>query len=79
MLLYLLKQLCHQHGIFAAGDADGNAVAFLHQLILVDGFREFAENVLVEFLAQALFHGIADFVCLLLFDLGHEPGNVAAL
>ena len=59
--------------------ADRNAVAFLHQFVLIDGFREFAENVLVEFLAQAFFHGIADLVCLLLFDLGHEPGNVAAL
>lgn len=33
VFLQLLHQLCHQHGVFAARDADGDLVSLLYQLV----------------------------------------------
>ena len=51
-----LHQLCHQHGILAAGDAHGNLVARLNQLILSnrqckrvpDGLAEFFDKMCIR-------------------------------
>ena len=56
--LQFLQQLCHQHGILAAGDADGNLVPCLDQLVPFDGhdkrrpqlFTEFFDNAALDFL-----------------------------
>ena len=42
--LELLKELRHQHGVFAAGDADRDFVAGLNHLIVDDGFDEGIEE-----------------------------------
>ena len=44
-----LHQLGHQHGILAAGDAHGNLVARLNQLVLPDGQRKRVPDGLAEF------------------------------
>ena len=44
-----LHQLCHQHRILAAGDAHGDPVARLDELILPDGQRERVPDGLAEF------------------------------
>ena len=55
-----LHQLGHQHGILAAGDAHGNLVARLNQLILSnrqckrvpDGLAEFFDDTALDQLVQ---------------------------
>ena len=55
-----LHQLCHQHGILAAGDAHGNLVARLNQLILTDrqckripdGLAEFFDDTALDQLVR---------------------------
>ena len=51
--LQLLKELRHQHGVFAAGDAYRDLVALAQQLIAVDRLRERGEELLVKCLADA--------------------------
>ena len=51
-----LKELCHEHGVFASGDTDGNAVAFLYQLILNDCLFKAADQVPFELFAECLFY-----------------------
>ena len=56
--LQFLQQLCHQHGILAAGDADGDLVPCLDQLVPFDGhdkrrpqlFTELFDNAALDFL-----------------------------
>ncbi len=43
MTLQFLKQLGHEHGILAAGNAYGNAITFLHQIIGADGLGKLGE------------------------------------
>ena len=69
--LQFLQELGHQHGVFAAGDAHGDAVAGLHQFIALDRhdegrpqflavlFDDAAFDQLIGF--QSLFHGIPRF------------------
>ena len=56
MTFELLEELRHQHGVFAAGNADGDAVAFFDQFILHDGFFKAADEVVLEGLAQGFVH-----------------------
>ena len=51
-----LKQLCHQHRIFSAGDTDCDLVALFHKFILIDRLGKTAEQLLVETLANTLFY-----------------------
>ncbi len=44
----LLKELGHDHGILAAGDADGNAVAVLNQIVFEDGPGKGIEEILMK-------------------------------
>ena len=64
----LLKQLCHEHGIFSAGNTDCYAVARLYKLIILHCLDKSAPDRLSEFLADALFHFLAVILCFLLLN-----------
>ena len=49
MALQLLQELGHKHRILAAGDADGDLVPGLYQLIPLDGHDEGRPKLLAEF------------------------------
>ena len=51
--LQLLQQLGHQHGILAAGNADGNLVPRLDQLVPLDGNDEGRPQLLTELFDDA--------------------------
>ena len=51
--LQLLQQLGHQHGILAAGNADGNLVPCLDQLVPLDGNDEGRPQLLAELFDDA--------------------------
>ena len=77
--LQLLHELGHQHGVLAAGNAHGNAVTGLHQLVALDRhdeggpqffaifFDDAAFDQLIGF--QSLFHGLPR------FTVGSECGS----
>ena len=46
--LEFLKKLCHQHGILAAGDADGDPVPVLNLPVFDDGARKGVEKITVK-------------------------------
>ena len=48
MALEFLEKLCHQHGILAAGDADGDPVPVLNLPVFDDGAREGVEKITVK-------------------------------
>ena len=54
MPLQLLKKFCHQHRILAAGDADCNPVALLHEVIRADRLCKPAPQILAVSLPQIL-------------------------
>ena len=60
MPLQFLKQLCHQHRIFSAGNTNCNPVIRLNQIIRIDCFCKPTENDTMKFFSQALFN----FCCL---------------
>ena len=74
----LLKELGHQHGILAAGNAHGDAVAALHQLVIAHGLREIAPQLFAELFAQAVFHALTQLVGLLTLHLIAQPFDIAA-
>ena len=60
--LQLLEEFGHQHGVLSAGDADGDAVALLHKLILDHGLFKTADQISFEFFAQCLLNIIPSLV-----------------
>ena len=56
VFLKLLEQLCHQHRVFPARNADGYLVPLLHQLIIPDCLCKPGKQLFVEFLLDALFN-----------------------
>ena len=76
--LQLLKELCRQHGVLAAGNADRDAVAGLDERILPDGLGEIAPELLPEALSEACLHAGAELVRVLLFHLPPQPREIAA-
>ena len=52
----LLKQLCHQHGIFSTRNADCNFITILHQFIFSDCLRKPSPDRFAEFLDNASFN-----------------------
>ena len=61
MLLQFLHELCHQHGVFAAGDADGDPVACLDELIPFDGYDEGGPKLFSVFFDDAAFDHLIGF------------------
>ena len=53
--LQLLHELGHQHGVLAAGNAHGNAVTGLHQLVALDRHDEGGPQLLAVFFDDAAF------------------------
>ena len=53
MAFQLLEELCHQHGILAAGDAYANLISFFYEFVLVDRLCKSAPNLLFEFFYDA--------------------------
>ena len=76
--LQLLKKLCHEHGVLAAGDAHGDPVPLFYKLILPYGPGEAAPDFAVEALANAFLDLTAQRCRLLLFHLVLQPGEIAA-
>ena len=56
MLLDLLHELGEKHGIFAAGDTDGDPVSVLDQLVVPDGFGERPPDGFAEFFDKGPFN-----------------------
>ena len=77
--MQLLKELGHQHGILAAGNAHGDAVAALHQLVIAHGLREVAPQLFAELFAQTVLYALAQLVGLLALHLIAQPFDIAAL
>ena len=67
--LKFLKELCHKHGVLAAGDADRDPVPFFHQLVLYDGLFKTADQIVLEGLTQGFIH-----VASVFFDI--QTGSV---
>ena len=61
VLLQLLHELGHQHGVLAAGDADGDLVARLDQLVPLDGHDERRPEFLAVFFDDAAFDQLIRF------------------
>ena len=61
MALELLEELCHQHGVLAAGYADGDPVAFLHEPVLNNSFFKSADQVMLESFTQGFFQVVSVF------------------
>ena len=78
MQLQLLEQLCHEHGILAAGNTDRNFIPRLYQFVCAHRLRKLAPDFLVKFLADARFH----FLCLVgsrrFPDVRKQPVNITA-
>ena len=74
--LEFLEQFRHQHRILAAGNADGNAIVGLNQIVCLDCLCKAAENDPVELLAQSLFHFGNLFVFRLPANLVLEPLHI---
>ena len=73
-----LEQLGHQHGVLAAGNADRDLIAFLHQLIADDCLGKTAEQILAELFGQALFHLLPLlFIGRFPFDLFQGPASIS--
>ena len=75
----LLKQLGHEHGILAAGNAYGDAVAGLDQIIGADGFGKLGKKPLVPRLADAFLDLLLQAGFLLPLHPVQQPARVAAL
>ena len=76
MALQLLKELGHEHGVLPAGDADGDAIIRLHELIGLDGLCKAAEEVPVE--APVLDQGLFNLLVPVLRRVAFlQPGPVA--
>ena len=58
-----LHQLCHQHGIFTAGDADGDPVSGLDQLVLFDGIDKRLPKFIPKFFDEAPLDHLIGFQC----------------
>ena len=56
--LQLLKQLCHEHGVLAAGDTDCDLIVFLDQLIVADRLCKAGEERHMEFAPDAVFDAL---------------------
>ena len=78
--LKFLKKLRHQHGILAAGDADGDSVSVLNLTIFDDGAREGIEKIPVKMslLQRKLDLFSQLFVLCLLRNGVQGPGTVSA-
>ena len=61
VLLQFLHELCHQHGVLAAGDADGDLVACLDELIPFDGYDEGGPKLFAVFFDDAAFDHLIGF------------------
>ena len=61
MLLQLLHQLCHQHGVFAARDADGDLVSLLYQLVALYRHDKGGPQLLAVFLDDTAFDHLIRF------------------
>ena len=59
--LQLLHELCHEHGVLAAGNAHGNAVAGLHQLVALHRHDEGCPQLLAVFFDDAAFDQLIGF------------------
>ena len=59
--LQLLHELCHQHGVLAAGNAHGDAVALLHQLVALDRHDKGRPKLLAVFFDDAAFDQLIGF------------------
>ena len=59
--LQLLHELCHQHGVLAAGDTHGNAVTCLHQLVALHGHDKRRPQFLAVFFDDAAFDQLIGF------------------
>ena len=51
-----LHTLCHEHGILAAGDADGDAVALLDEVIFADTLQKLCPDRSAEFADDGFFN-----------------------
>ena len=61
VLLQLLHQLCHQHGVFAARDADGDLVSLLYQLVALYRHDKGGPQLLAVFLDDTAFDHLIRF------------------
>ena len=61
VLLQFLHQLCHQHGVFAARDADGDLVALLYQLVALYRHDKGGPQLLAVFLDDTAFDHLIRF------------------
>ena len=78
MPLQLLKEFCHNHGVFSAGNTDTEIVPFLNQLKIVDGFSKGGKNGFFEFFSQAFFNLLPSFVFGSGLDFHEDILSVAA-
>ena len=49
----MLEQQAQKHGVFAAADANGNFVSFVHELVFAKGLNEFMPDIEFEFTVEA--------------------------
>ena len=61
MALKLLHELCHQHGVLAAGDADGDPVPGADQLVSFYGVDKGSPQGLAEFCDNAALNELTGF------------------
>ena len=76
--MQLLEQLCHEHGVLAARDADRNPVAVADQTVVLDRPHKSAEQNGFEAGADALLHPFAHVSRLLLCNLAAKPRGITA-
>ena len=79
MAFQLLKTLGHQHGILAAGNTDGDPVALLDQLVIVDGFGKFTPDGFAELFLETLLHVPGKILGHILFHVIEQPRSEASL
>ena len=79
VFLKLGKQLRHEHGVLAAGDADPDAVALVDEPIVLDRAGKARPEAMAELFLDAVVDPLAQSGVVLAAHRLHEPGKIPAL